>query len=162
MTDTSETVADGKTKSPTNLWAELGPSVAFLLTYTLMGRFLPEGEGAFTSDAAIFWATGALMVSTTAVIVYKLMKREKVPPMLILTGSVVGFFGVLTIALQQEAFAYVKPTIINSLFAIVLLGGLAVGRNFWKLMLEHAFELPDFAWNTLTIRWGFSLFSWRF
>ena len=170
MTDTPETVADEKAKSPTRLWAELGPTVAFILTYTLMGRFMPEGEGAFTSDAAIFWATGALMVSTTAVIVYKLINREKIPPMLILTGSVVGFFGVLTIALQQEAFAYVKPTIINSLFAIVLLGGLALGRNFWKMMMEHAFELPDFAWNTLTFRWGFFFiflallneFLWRY
>ncbi|MAP94052.1 MAG: intracellular septation protein A [Ponticaulis sp.] len=154
MTDTPETSGEEKAKSATSLWAELGPTIAFIATYTIMGRFFPEGDGPFTSDAAIFWATGALMVSTAAVIIYKLANKEKVPPMLILTGSVVGFFGVLTIALQQEAFAYIKPTIINSLFAIVLLGGLAVGRNFWKMMLEHAFELPDFAWNTLTFRWG--------
>lgn len=170
MTDTPETTEETKAKSPTNLWAELGPTIAFIATYTIMGRFFPEGEGAFTSDAAIFWATGALMLSTAVVIVYKLMNKEKIPPMLILTGSVVGFFGVLTIALQQEAFAYIKPTIINTLFAIVLLGGLAFGRNFWKMMLEHAFELPDFAWNTLTLRWGFFFiflallneFLWRY
>ena len=154
MTETPAPAAEEKAKPPTSLWAELGPTVAFILTYTLMGRFLPEGEGAFSSDKAIFWATGALMASTAYVIAYKLMKKERIPPMLILTGSVVGFFGVLTIALQQEAFAYIKPTIINSLFAIILLGGLAFGRNFWKMMLEHAFQLPDHAWNVLTFRWG--------
>ena len=157
-------------KNATSLWAELGPAVAFILTYTLFGRFLPEGEGALSKDMAIFWATGALMVSTAAVIIIRLSQGQKIPPMLIVSGSVVGFFGVLTIALQQEAFAYVKPTIINSLFAIVIFGGLAVGRNFWKMMLSHVFDLPDFAWRTLTIRWGFYFifmallneFLWRY
>lgn len=153
MTDTPETTPDKK-QAPTSLWAELGPAVAFILTYTLAGKFLPEGEGVFTKHTAIFWATGALMASTLYVIGYKLFRKEKIPPMLILSGGVVGFFGVLTIALQQEAFAYIKPTLINSLFAIVILGGLAVGRNFWKLMLQHVFDLPDHAWKVLSIRWG--------
>ncbi|MBN05114.1 septation protein IspZ [Ponticaulis sp.] len=153
MTDAQDPAEKQQSKSPTSLWAELGPTIAFILTYTLMGR-VPDQEGMFSGDKAIFWATGALMLSTAIVIGLKLSRKEKVPPMLILSGSVVGFFGVLTIALQQEAFAYIKPTIINLLFAAVILGGLAAGKNLWKLMLEHAFELPDNAWNTLAFRWG--------
>jgi intracellular septation protein len=150
----NENKAPQTTQSATSLWAELGPAVAFILTYTLSGRFFPEGEGLFSKDTAIFWATGALMASTVYVIGYKLFRKEKIPPMLILSGGVVGFFGVLTIALQQEAFAYIKPTLINSLFAIVILGGLAIGQNFWKMMLQHVFDLPDHAWKVLSIRWG--------
>jgi intracellular septation protein len=144
----------GKTQNATSLWAELGPAVAFILTYTLMGRFLPEGDGAFSKGTAIFWATGALMVSTAFVIITRLSQGKRIPPMLILSGSVVGFFGVLTIALQQAAFAYVKPTLVNMLFATAIFGGLALGRNVWKMMLSHVFDLPDVAWNTLAIRWG--------
>ena len=153
MTDTQEPADKQKSNSATSLWAELGPTIAFILTYTLMGR-VPDQEGMISGDKAIFWATGALMLSTAVVIGIKLSRKQKIPPMLILSGSVVGFFGVLTIALQQEAFAYIKPTIINLLFAGVILGGLAFGKNLWKLMLEHAFELPDNAWNTLAFRWG--------
>lgn len=152
--ETPENNSNSPTQNATSLWAELGPAGAFILTYSAMGRFLPDGDGPFTKDAAIFWATGALMVMTAAVIVIRLSQGRKIPPMLLLTGGVVGFFGVLTIALQQQAFAYVKPTIINVLFATVIFGGLLIGRNFWKLMLQHVFHLPDFAWNTLAIRWG--------
>ncbi len=156
MTKTEQTSPDesGPAKNATSLWAELGPAVSFILTYTLMGRFLPEGEGPFSRDTAIFWATGALMATTAFVIVTRLMQGKRIPPMLIVSGSIVGFFGVLTIAMQQEAFAYVKPTIINSLFAIAIFGGLAVGRNVWEMMLDHVFDLPRFAWDTLAIRWG--------
>lgn len=152
--DTTKTTGAEQAKNATSLWAELGPAAMFILTYTLMGRFLPEGEGAFAKDAAIFWATGALMVSTAAVIIIRLSQGKKIPPMLILTGSVVGFFGVLTIAMQQEAFAYVKPTIINSLFAILIFGGLAFGVNVWKKMFSHVFDLPDYAWKVFAVRWG--------
>lgn len=142
-----------RTEKAGSLWAELGPAIAFILTYSILGRF-PEGEGLFTKDTAIYWATGALMAATAAVVVTKLSRREKVPPMLILSASVVGFFGVLTIALQSPTFAYIKPTIINLLFSVVILGGLVAGRNLWKLMLQHVFDLPDFAWDTLAFRWG--------
>lgn len=156
MTEQIETPkTEGKTaaQGATSLWAELGPALSFIIIYAVMNR-MPEGEGLFAKDTAIFWATGALMAFTAFVIVTKLSKGQKIPPMLLLTGSVVGVFGALTIALHQQAFAYVKPTIINSLFAIILFGGLAIGRNFWKLMLQHAFNLPDHAWNVLAIRWG--------
>ena len=146
--------ADKPTNNPTSLWAELGPAIAFILTYTVMGRFFPEGDGILTKDAAIFWATGALMVCTAAVIVIRLAQGKKIPPMLILTGSVIGVFGVLTIAMQQQAFAYVKPTIINSLFAILIFGGLAAGVNVWKKMFSHVFDLPDHAWKVFSVRWG--------
>lgn len=151
---TTENKGSSPTKNATSLWAELGPTLAFILTYTLAGRLLPEGEGAFSKDKAVFWATGALMVSMAIVIVTRLSQGKKIPPILILSGSVVGVFGVLTIAMQQAAFAYVKPTIINSLFAILIFGGLAMGVNVWKKFLGHAFHLPDFAWDTLAMRWG--------
>ena len=86
MTDAQDPAEKQQSKSPTSLWAELGPTIAFILTYTLMGR-VPDQEGMFSGDKAIFWATGALMLSTAIVIGLKLSRKEKVPPMLILSGS---------------------------------------------------------------------------
>ena len=177
--DTKPKTGADQAKNATSLWAELGPAVAFILTYTILGRIFPGCEkgveecaftGPFTKDAAIFWATGALMLSTAVVIIQRLSQGKKIPPMLILVGTVVGFFGVLTIALQQQAFAYIKPTLINSLFAMLIFGGLAFGVNVWKKMFSHVFDLPDYAWKVFAIRWGFYFiflavlneFLWRY
>jgi intracellular septation protein len=46
-----------------------------------------------------------------------------------------------------------KPTIINLLFAGVLLGGLLTGRPLLKLLFGEAFNLTEEGWRKLTLRW---------
>ncbi|MEO0721136.1 MAG: septation protein IspZ, partial [Pseudomonadota bacterium] len=67
---------------------------------------------------------------------------------------VIGVFGAVGILWQSKTFLFVKPTIVNLLYAAVIFGGLAVGRNIWKMLFKNVFDLPDFAWRTLAIRWG--------
>ncbi len=158
MTDTESRSGEKSNSSKAadkagSLWGELGPSILFILFYAVIGRF-PDDAGLFAGPTAIYWATGALMAGTGAVIIYKLVRGEKLPPMLLISGSVVGFFGALTIALQNATFAYIKPTIVNLLFAVVIFGGLAGGTNLWRLMFKHVFDLPNHAWTQLAIRWG--------
>ena len=136
-----------------NIWAELGPTLVFVVVYNVLLRF-PEGDGLFTKHTALYWATGALIVMTLGVILQKLVKGERIPPFLILSSVLIGTFGTIGIVLQSKTFLFIKPTIINFLFAGVIFGGLAVGRNIWKMFFESAFQLPDFAWRTLAIRWG--------
>jgi intracellular septation protein len=94
------------------------------------------------------------MASVALAIGWTLLKGRKLPPMLIITGTVVMVFGALTIWLQDETFAFIKPTIINILFALVILGSLAIGRNIWKTAFEHAFQMPDHAWKIFALRWA--------
>ena len=47
-----------------------------------------------------------------------------------------------------------KPTIVNSMFAIVLLGGLLFGKSLLGYVFNSAFQLDDEGWNKLTLRWG--------
>ncbi|RYZ14280.1 MAG: hypothetical protein EON61_04275 [Alphaproteobacteria bacterium] len=54
----------------------------------------------------------------------------------------------------QTTFAFIKPTIINVLFAVTILGSLAIGRNIWKTAFEHAFQMPDHAWKIFALRWA--------
>jgi intracellular septation protein len=135
------------------LWTDLGPVLIFVLVYNVVRRF-PEGGGALSRENAIYWATGVFMAAIAAVIAYTLAKGRRLPPMLMLTGVVVMVFGGLTLYLQDPRFAYYKPTIINLLFAAVILGSLAIGRNIWKTAFEHAFQLPDAAWRTFALRWA--------
>jgi intracellular septation protein len=47
-----------------------------------------------------------------------------------------------------------KPTIVNLLFAAILLVGLATNRLFLKTVFAEAFDLEDEGWSKLTLRFG--------
>jgi intracellular septation protein len=134
------------------IWTELGPTLSFILIYNVLLRF-PE-EGLFSRENALYWATGVLIVSTLAVIIMKVIRGQRVPPFLLISSSLVGIFGTLGILFHSKLFLFLKPTIINLLFASMIFGGLAVGRNIWKMLFHELMDLPDFAWRTLAIRWG--------
>ncbi len=136
-----------------SIWTELGPTLAFIVIYNVMLR-LPEGDGLFTKETALYWATGVLIVATLGVVIQKLIRGDRIPPFLIISSSLIAVFGITGILLQSKLFLFIKPTIINLLFAGVIFGGLAVGRNIWKMLFHELFDLPDFAWRTLAIRWG--------
>ena len=106
------------------------------------------------SRSAIFLATGVFMVATAIAIAYSWAKEKRVSPMLIVTGVIVAVFGGLTLYLQNPLFIKLKPTIVNGLYAAVILGGLAVGYNVWRMLFQTAFTLPTKIWNTLAFRWG--------
>ncbi|EFG2587126.1 septation protein A, partial [Escherichia coli] len=44
--------------------------------------------------------------------------------------------------------------IINALFGVVLLGGLAFGRSLLAYVFDSAFNLDAEGWRKLTFRWG--------
>lgn len=140
-------------KGAGNIWTDLGPVLAFVIVFNVLQNG-PEGPGLFSKDSAIFWATGVFMAGVAAAIGWTLMKGRRLPPMLIITGIVVMTFGALTILLQDKTFAFIKPTIINILFALTILGSLAIGRNIWKTAFEHAFTMPDRAWKIFALRWA--------
>ncbi len=155
MTDTPAPAEPRKSipKGAGNVWTDIGPVLAFVIVFNVMQNFAHE-TGPFSKETAIFWATGVFMTSVCLAIGYTLAQGRKLPPMLIITGIVVMTFGGLTLWLQDETFAFIKPTIINTLFAVTILGSLAIGRNIWKTAFEHAFQLPDHAWKIFALRWA--------
>jgi len=121
------------------LLIDLGPLVAFFLAY---GR------------AGIYWATGVLMLATVAALVasWRLLGRVTAVPLV--TAVLVVVFGGLTFYLDDPSFIKLKPTIINLLFAGVIVAGLATGRPLLKLLLGEAFQLTDEGWRKLSVRWA--------
>jgi len=102
----------------------------------------------------IYAATGTFMVATivSLIVTYVLIRRIAIMPLV--SAIVVMVFGGLTIWFQNETFIKVKPTIIYSLFAILLLGGLAFGRSLIAIVLDSMFSLDAEGWRKLTLRWG--------
>jgi len=85
-------------------------------------------------------------------IVWKIEK--KIPMVPLIGGILITFFGGLTIYFKNPVFLYIKPTIINILFAL----GLMFGKFFTKepvlkKLLENAFQLTEKGWKILTKRW---------
>jgi intracellular septation protein len=99
-------------------------------------------------------ATGALMAATVVAIAASYILERRIPVILVVTAAVVLVFGGLTILLDDERFIKMKPTIVQGLFAVVLLGGLAIGKPLLKPLMSAAWQLTDQGWRMLTFRFG--------
>jgi len=118
---------------------EIGPLVLFFLV---------------NAKAGIFAATQVFMVAIVISLALSYYLERRIAIMPLVTGVVVLVFGGLTIYLEDETFIKVKPTIVNSLFAFVLLGGLAFGKSFLSILFNEVFQLKPEGWRILTLRWG--------
>jgi intracellular septation protein len=102
----------------------------------------------------LFVATGAFMVAIVVAMIASYIVTKHVPLLALVTGIIVLVFGTLTLALHDETFIKVKPTIIYGLFALVLGGGLLFGRSFIAVMFDQVFNLTPQGWRILTLRWA--------
>ena len=126
------------------LATELGPLIVFFVV---------------NAKYHLFVATGAFMVAIVAAMIASYVVTRHVPMMAIVTGIVVLIFGTLTLVLHDETFIKVKPTIIYSLFALVLGGGLMFGRSFIAVLFDQMFNLTPQGWRILTLRWALFFFA---
>ena len=133
---------------------ELGPLLVFFFA-NLRGEWLVQKVPALAGlGGPLFVATALFMVATvTSLIVSRVVFRH-LPVMPFVSGIVVLVFGSLSIWLQDETFIKMKPTIVNTLFGVVLLGGLVFGRSLLGYVFNAAFQLDDTGWRKLTLRWG--------
>lgn len=117
---------------------DLGPLLVFFIGNAYFG---------------IFPATAMFMVAVMVSLAIMYSVARRFSPMPIVTGVVVVVFGGLTLLLADELFIKLKPTIVNSIFAAVLLAGVLSDRLYIKILFDNAFHLPDPAWKVLTYRW---------
>lgn len=106
------------------------------------------------SYGGIFWGTGAFMVATVLSLIASRMLCGRVPIMPLISGVFVLVFGGLTIYLHDELFIKMKPTIVNSIFASILFGGLLFGQALLKHLFGEVFRLTEPGWRVLTFRWA--------
>ena len=146
------------------LLLDLGPLLLFFFANSrpqafapVLSPFLPAplitGE-----HAGIFVATAVFVpaVLVALAISYALTRHIAVMP--VVTAAVVIVFGGLTLALQNETFIKLKPTIVYVLFGAVLLGGLAFKKALLGMVFDSVFNLTDEGWRKLTLRWGLFFF----
>ena len=133
---------------------ELGPLLVFFFANS-RGEQLAEQFPILASfGGPIFMATGLFMIAMVISLAVSLLLTRTLPIMPLVTLAVVLVFGGLTLYLQDDTFIKMKPTIVNMLFAVVLLGGLAFGKSLLAYVFESAFQITPEGWRILTLRWG--------
>jgi intracellular septation protein len=133
---------------------ELGPLLVFFFG-NLRGEWL---VGKFPALSAIggplLVATALFMLATVISLIISKIVFKHLPVMPFVSGVVVMVFGSLSIWLQDDTFIKMKPTIVNTLFGVVLLGGLLFGKSLLGYVFNAAFQLDEEGWKKLTLRWG--------
>lgn len=131
------------TKTPLHpllkLVLEFGPLVIFFLANQKLG---------------IFQATALFMMVTLVSLGLTFFLTRHLAIMPLVSGIVVAIFGGLTLFLNDDLFIKIKPTLVNSLFGLILLGGLFFGRSFLSILMGAVFQLDEDGWRKLTFRWG--------
>ena len=118
---------------------DYGPLVVFFAVYLIWG-LIP--------------ATGALMGATLIALVVSWTVRRTIPMMAVVTAVIVGVFGGLTLWFNDETFIKVKPTIVQALFAVILLGGLLFKKPMLKYVLGKVWPIDDAGFFKLSFRFG--------
>ena len=123
------------------LAADFGPLLIFFIVY-------------FNNENDLKIAIPPFIIATliSLVVVYFLEKRI---PMVPLTGGIlITFFGGLTLYFNNKIFFYMKPTIINLLFAgILFFCKYFTKKPLLELFFQNALKLESEGWKKLSSRW---------
>ncbi|MFC3206938.1 septation protein A [Aquamicrobium soli] len=137
---------------------ELGPLMVFFFA-NARGEWLAERFPMLAElGGPLFIATGLFMAATAVALAVSWGLTRTLPLMPLVSGIVVLVFGALTLYLHDEVFIKMKPTIVNTLFGVILLGGLAFGKSLLGYVFHSAFRLDAEGWRKLTLRWGLFFF----
>ncbi len=129
-------------KSLLKFLTDFGPLVIFFYFYKSSGNNL-------------IVAIPPLIISTLIAVVIVYFLDKKIPVIPLVGAVIISIFGFLTIYFDNAIFIYLKPTIVNFLFAIVLIVGKRIfKKNFLKIMLNNAIQLNDEGWDKLNYRWA--------
>ena len=126
---------------------DFGPLLVFFIIY-------------YRNDKDLVSAIPALIIATLIAICVIYLLEKRIPILPLMGAVLVCLFGGLTIFFDNPIFIYLKPTIINLIFAFALFfGKVVLNKNFLKKLFESSIKLEEAGWDKLIIRWvGFFIF----
>ena len=84
----------------------------------------------FASD--ILTATAALMAATLLAVVASWAVARAIPWLPLFAAAILGVFGGLTLAFEDEIWLKIRPTVMQVIFAVALYGSLLLGKPLLK------------------------------
>ena len=126
-------------KSLSKILVDIGPLAIFFIFYTrsdLKAAILP------------------FMIATVIAVLFSYIMEKKIPYVPLVGAVLISLFGGLTIVFKNPIFLYLKPTIINIIFVIVLWAGKVIyNKNLLKLLFKNSIKLEEVGWDKLMYRW---------
>ena len=114
----------------------------------------------YNSDKNLSVAIPPLIVATLIALTVVWFFEKKIPMMPLISGILITFFGGLTIYFNDPIFIYIKPTIINIIFALALFFGKYFTKEpVLKKIMGKSIPLTDTGWELLNKRWMFFFFG---
>ena len=122
---------------------DFGPLLIFFIIY-------------YKSGNNLLAAIPPLITATILAVAIVYFVEKKIPYVPLLGGIIITLFGGLTLYFNNPIFIYMKPTIVNIIFAVILITSkVFFQRNFLKLFLQTAFQLNETGWDKLNFRWAY-------
>ena len=127
--------------------ADFGPLLIFFIIY-------------FNNENDLKVAIPPFIVATLIALIVIYILDRRIPMVPLTSGILITLFGGLTLYFDNKIFFYMKPTIINLLFAAVLFFGKYFSQKpLLKILFQSAFNLENEGWKKLNNRWiGFFIF----
>ena len=128
-------------KSLLKFITDFGPLLIFFTIYYKSGNNLSV-------------AIPPLIIATLIAVLISYVIERKIPYLPLAGGIIISIFGGLTLYFNNPIFLYMKPTIINIIFALVLfVGKIFLNKNFLKYFFQNAFQIDEIGWDKLNNRW---------
>ena len=113
----------------------------------------------YRSDKDLYLSITAVIIATLISLVALYIKERKISTMMLVSTVILVVFGGLSIFLKNDIFFKMKPTIINALFAIILIGSTFFNKPVLKMLLNSSMKLTDQGWSLMNKLWsGFFIF----
>ena len=128
-------------RSVIKLLTDFGPLLIFFVIY-------------FNYDQNLMLAIPPFIIATLVALAVVYFSERKIPMMPLMSGIIITLFGGLTLYFDNKIFFYMKPTIINLLFAGVLFFGKYFTRKpLLKIVFQNALNLEREGWKKLNYHW---------
>ena len=137
-------------KSLIKFITDFGPLAVFFFVYYNSGNNLKI-------------AIPPLIIATIISLIIFWVIEKKIPMVPLIGCFLISLFGGLTIYYNNPIFIYIKPTIINILFALSLLFGKFFSNEpILKKILGKSIPINDNGWKLLSDRWMYFFFFLAF
>ena len=128
-------------RSTIKFLTDFGPLLIFFIIYFKNGHDLKLAIPPFI-----------LATLLSLAIIYFLDK--KIPMMPLTSGIIITLFGGLTLYFDNKIFFYMKPTVVNLIFAAVLFfGKFFTQKPLLKIFFQNSIKLQNEGWQKLSYRW---------
>jgi len=118
-----------------NLLSEFGPLITLFVVNAIYGV------------TAGIWA---LIGTTILALIVMWVVLKRLPMFALIAGGITLVFSGISLYTHDPMWVQLKVTLFNAVFALFLMAGLAMKRNFFQYTFEKTFHYSEEGWNKFT------------